>query len=333
MKKLFIVDGYPKTKKQIQLLEDCIQSILPIGWDILLVSHCPVPTEIQEMVTYCIYDRNNLFVPPHISPHIYSSNDLFDFKVYLGGHALAITINMFNGFKFAQNYGYDFCYFMAFDSVLDSKDLDKLEDLVYRMESQDKSMIVFNPDNFIVRDCYYKEEGKFFYETLLFGAKVDQFLERFNPPRNLDEWMSNDMCYNLESCLYHKYKDLKEECIIVPTFVDEYLSSSKINSHRFGVFVCDVVHNEGNPESPILLINNLQESNTTKQIKIYINEEMVSSMDSYPGTWYYLPLSIDDSLLRIEILENEILESAETIKLSSELPELLRNKLSYIKFK
>lgn len=108
MKKIFIIDGYPKNKKQIQLLKDCIESVIPIGWDILLVSHCPVPSEIQELVTYCIYDKNNSFVPPHISPHIYSSNESFDFKFYLGGHALAISINMFNGFKFAQDYGFDF---------------------------------------------------------------------------------------------------------------------------------------------------------------------------------------------------------------------------------
>ena len=39
MKKLFIIDTYPKTEKQIQLLKDCINSVTPIGWDILIVSH------------------------------------------------------------------------------------------------------------------------------------------------------------------------------------------------------------------------------------------------------------------------------------------------------
>ena len=99
MKKLFIIDTYPKTEKQIQLLKDCINSVTPIGWDILIVSHYPIPTEIQNMVTYSIYDKNNLFIPENITPHIFSFNESFDFKVYLSGHALAITINMFNGFK------------------------------------------------------------------------------------------------------------------------------------------------------------------------------------------------------------------------------------------
>ena len=94
MKKIFIIDGYPKTKKQEQVLHDCIESIKPIGWDILLVSHYPVPSQIQEKVEYCIYDKNNLFVPPNISPHVFFENEVFNSKIYLGGHALAITISI-----------------------------------------------------------------------------------------------------------------------------------------------------------------------------------------------------------------------------------------------
>ena len=333
MKKLFIVDGYPKTKKQEQILGECIESIKPIGWDILLVSHYPVPTWIQEKVEYCIYDKNNLFVPPSISPHIFLENETFSSKIYLGGHALAITISIFNGFKFAQDHGYDFCYFIECDSILDPRDLNKLESLSYQMEDQDKSMIVFNPDSFIVRDCYYQEEGKFFYETLLFGAMIDQFLERFNPPRNLKEWMSNDMCYNLESCLYHKYKDLKGECLIVPTFVHEYLTESKVNSHKFGAFVCDVIWNESDIETPILLVDNLYWSDATKEVKIYLNDVLFNSFISPPGTWYFTPLSINRDRLKIEIFEDGFLESSEIIELVPELRDRLKEKLSFIKFK
>jgi len=333
MKKIFIIGGYPKSKKQIQLLKDCISSVALIEWDILLVSHCPVPVEIQEMVTYCIYDNNNSFVPPNISPHIYLSNDSFDSKFYLGGHALAVSINIFNGFKFAQNYGFDFCYYMEFDSILSPEDLNKLKILSNEIEIHDKDMVIFNPQDFVVRDCYYNEEGPFFYETLLFGAKIDQFLSIFNPPKNLKEWMDNDMCYNLESTLHHKYKDLKDRCLIIPSFVEEYLTESKINSHRFGLFVCGVISNESNPKSPVLLINNLSGSNTTKVVEVYLNDIRINCIDSFPGTWYYLPLSLDGSKLKIEVLEDGQMESSEEIYLTLDLEESLKEKLSYIKFK
>ena len=333
MKKIFIIDGYPKTERQKKMLDECIESIKSIGWDILLVSHYPVPSEIQEKVEYCIYDKNNLFVPPNISPHVFFGNDLFDYKFYLESHALAITISIFNGFKFAQDHGYDFCYFMECDSIIAPDDLKKMESLVYQMEDESKSMIIFNPESFIVRDCYYKEEGNFFYETLLFGARIDQFLERFKPPRNLEEWMGNDMCYNLEACLYHKYKDIKDECLIIPTFVREYLTESKINSHRSGLFVCGVVYNETDPEIPILLVDNLYENTASKEIKIYLNDIPFNNFVSYPGAWYYTPLTINGDRLKIEVFEGESLESSEIVEMVPDLLNKLKEKLSFIKFK
>ena len=96
MKKLFIVGSHPSTKKQIEQLINCITSLKPLGWDILLVTHHPVSLEIQSMVDYFIYDKNNIMVPSDISPHIFSSNHIFDFKIYLGGHALAISTHISN---------------------------------------------------------------------------------------------------------------------------------------------------------------------------------------------------------------------------------------------
>ena len=67
MKKLFIINTYPKTQKQKQILKDCIKSLELINWDILIVSHSPIPIDVQEMVSYCIYDKNNLFVNEKIN--------------------------------------------------------------------------------------------------------------------------------------------------------------------------------------------------------------------------------------------------------------------------
>jgi hypothetical protein len=333
VKKAFIIDTYPKTEKQKETLRDCIESVKLIGWDILLVSHFPVPVEIQETVTYFIYDKNNSFVPPSITPHTFLSNSFFDSKVYSSGHALAITINMFNGFKFAECYGYDFCYFMESDSILSKNDINKLDNLVNLMELENKDMIIFNPENFIVGDCYHSEDGAFFYETLLFGAKTSQFLLNFKPPRNLDEWFSNLMCYNLEASFYDKYKNLKDKCLIIPSFVEEYLSGSKINSSRFGLFVCDLVFNKNNPESPVLLINNLNESGSTKEIKIFVNEILAENILSYPGGWCYRVFPLDDSVLKIEVLSGGVLESSKNFCLDSFLPKSLEENLSFIDFK
>lgn len=332
MKKLFIVGSHPSTKKQIEQLINCITSLKPLGWDILLVTHHPVSLEIQSMVDYFIYDKNNIMVPSDISPHIFSSNHIFDFKIYLGGHALAISTHISNSFTFAKNYGYDFCYYLESDSSFDISDLHKLDQLSIQMESENKDMVIFNPESFIVKDCYYGEDGQFFYETLLFGAKINQFLDVFNPPKTIDEWLNNDMCYNLESCLYHKYKDRKDKCLIVPTFVHETLTESQINTNRFGMFVCEIIKNEKDKNLPILLINNLNGSTNTKVVKIYLDGTLVNTVTSYPGTWFYQPLNFDGQELFYEIFENDEFEESKSIILNQEYLNTINNKLSYISF-
>jgi len=333
MKKLFIIDTYPRTQIQKQTLKDCIKSLEPIEWDILIVSHYPIPTDIQELVSYCIYDKNNSFVPSNITPHIFFSNDNFDAKIYTSGHALAISINMFNAFEFAKSNNYDFCYFMECDTILSFTDITKLENLVTIMEGEKKDMIIFNPSDYIVGDCYHSENGNFFYETLLFGAKPTVFLSNFKPPRNLDEWYSNTMCYNLESTFYEKFKNLKTNCLIIPYFVSEYLTDSKVNLHKFGVFVCEIVYNENEPNSPVLFIDSVYSGNQTKEIIIYKNNQYFDNITIKPGTWYYLPLKINNDKIKIDVFENKELEFSSEYILDNDLLISLEQGLSNIKFK
>ena len=333
MKKLFIINTYPKTQKQKQILKDCIKSLELINWDILIVSHSPIPIDVQEMVSYCIYDKNNLFVPPNITPHIFFSNDDFETKIYTSGHALAISINMYNAFEFAKSNNYDFCYFMECDTILSFSDIIKLENLVTIMENEKKDMIIFNPSDYIVGDCYHSEDGSFFYETLLFGAKPILFLSTFKPPRNLDEWYSNTMCYNLESTFYEKFKSLKTNSLIIPHFVSQYLCDSKVNLHKFGVFVCEIIYNETEPNIPILFIDSVNSSNLTKEIKIYKNNQYFDGITINPGTWYLLPLEVNNDRIKIEVFEDNTLEFYSEHTLDNNFFNSLKDKLSHIKFK
>jgi hypothetical protein len=333
MKKLLIINTYPKTKKQKTVLKDCIKSLKSFDWDILVVSHYPIPLDIQEMVSYCIYDKNNLFVPPEITPHIFSSNEFFESKIYTSGHALAISINMYNSFEFAKSNNYDFCYYMECDNILSLNDVIKLKNLVTIMENEKKDMIIFNPIDYIVGDCYHGESGSFFYETLLFGAKPNIFLSNFKPPRNLNEWYSNNMCYNLESTFYEKFKNLKTNCLIIPFFVNHYLSDSNVNLHKFGTFVCEIIYNQTDPNTPILFMDSVIGGNATKEIKIYKNGQYFDGITINPGTWYYLPLKINNDKIKIEVFDDNILDFSSEYKLDNDFLITLKDGLSHIKFK
>jgi hypothetical protein len=59
MKKIIILGAYPSNKYSEEVLVECIDIFSNSGYDIMLTSHLPIPTYIQEKVNYFIYDSLN----------------------------------------------------------------------------------------------------------------------------------------------------------------------------------------------------------------------------------------------------------------------------------
>ena len=129
MKNLFIIDTYPVSPKQEEILIECIEKLKFLKWDILLVSHLPIKTEIQEMVDYLIYDKDNTFLPSNITPfNWFEIGGNLKVEILNGGHTLPICRNMFNSIKFAEDNYYDFFFFLEFDNLFSESDLLKFND-------------------------------------------------------------------------------------------------------------------------------------------------------------------------------------------------------------
>jgi hypothetical protein len=56
---LIIIGTWAKTLEQNKLLIDCITNLDLLGMDICLVSHYPISTTIQKLVSYYVYDKYN----------------------------------------------------------------------------------------------------------------------------------------------------------------------------------------------------------------------------------------------------------------------------------
>ena len=61
-KDVIIIGTYPNQPHKVDMLRDCIDRVRPLGYDILVVSHFPLPTDIQESVEYVIYDKENVMM-------------------------------------------------------------------------------------------------------------------------------------------------------------------------------------------------------------------------------------------------------------------------------
>lgn len=333
MKNLIGITCYPINDTQIKMLNECIDSLKPLGYDIMVLSHYPIDLDIQRKVNFVHYDADNPLLPPYINQHNFLKTDTFESKIFNSGHALAISKNMSSLFSFAQNMDYDYCICVEFDCTFHLDDVFKIQDLIEDLKSKDKKTVVFNPSRHIVASCHYEENGPYYCETCFFISEPKFFIDKFSPPRNMKEWLNNNMCYTLEITLYDKLKLYKSDVEFIDLYTSEYFNKSNMNQHRYGLFNCEVVYNETDPGSPVLLVNNLSSSDLSKNVKVYLNDGLISDTISFPGTWFYLPLSLDGSSLKYEVISDGYTELSKELTLSPDLVESLREKLSCIRFK
>ena len=127
MKKLIVIGSYPNTPKKEEVLKSEIQSLKDIGFDFMLVSHYPVSSEIQHMVDYYIYDKNQTLTPLDKTTYYWFKTDIFMLRVNNSRHALPICQNMFNAFKLAEIKEYDFVLFFNSRNIRRKQPSDVIE--------------------------------------------------------------------------------------------------------------------------------------------------------------------------------------------------------------
>jgi hypothetical protein len=108
MKKLFIIGTYPSNTYSEQILISCIDAIINKGYDIMLVSHYPLPTDIQKKVNYYIFDKENIKLPFELTPEVTVNTADIDVIIKNNGHWLTVSKNISNGIKFTNSLNYDF---------------------------------------------------------------------------------------------------------------------------------------------------------------------------------------------------------------------------------
>ncbi len=236
MKKIFIIDCYPKGKLQIGILEKCILALKKSGWSILVVAHYQIPVSIQALSNYTIYDFDNSFLPADRTPCFTYEHINFRARINNTGHTLAICRNMNLALNFAKTLGYDIFWFMEFDVIFSEDDLFYLLGMVEEMVESDKKMIFFSPEDFFA--C-----GSRVYETLMFGGFVNYFLDKFCPPKNMQEWNSLNMGYTLELAFYEQLSKYAEDFLVYNQHADRIFLDSQINLFRYSLYQTAILPN------------------------------------------------------------------------------------------
>lgn len=294
MKKLIIIDTYPNTEEHIDCLNECVDRLSGKGYDLMVVSHYPVPLDAQKKVDYCIYDKENILIPYNLTPYSWMSNESFYLQVNAQGHSIAICKSMYNGISTAKSLGYDFFFFMEADNLLHDEDFTLLDDLQSKMHEEDKKMIFFKN----------KEINYDFYETLIFGGSPEYFMDNINLPITLEdyiEWLSESGSFlseSLEISFYKKFLE-KERFLVIDTNSETFFSKSIINKYSGSDNLCVVITNNLNNQC-ILFLKNFG----TKTINFKVNG--VDNVTE-PGCWSYRFVENNAEITVLMYQNNEII--------------------------
>jgi hypothetical protein len=119
-----IISTYPIQQSVIDSTKECIESFKQTGRKIILTSHVPIPEELQELVDYCVYDKNNLLTKHDFYYHCWVDYGHFKVNTILQGedndvyHGPAVYTNYYNAASLAKNIGTKKLFFINYDYIL-----------------------------------------------------------------------------------------------------------------------------------------------------------------------------------------------------------------------
>ena len=171
---VIIISTYPDTQTRKQLTKECIESFKKTGRKTLLISHYPVSEEIQKLVDYYFFDINNVMIHHSFYNRFFNYTDDYNVEINISALAksnqsFAAYVNLYNGFKLAQQLGFKRTLFVVYDVVLHESDLGTVNE-------------IFNKINQIDWHAYltriHTDVGTGI-ETTAMGFKIDYFLKTF----------------------------------------------------------------------------------------------------------------------------------------------------------
>lgn len=290
MKKLIIISAYPENQQKEDILSKCVDKLKVLEFDILIVSHCPIPLHIQNKVNYCLIDNQNILLPYELTPKYWNINDDFNVTINNYGHQLTVSTNIQNGIDFATINNYEFFLFTESDNLIDESDIEKINQLSFLMFSANKKMVFFN----------HLVEDTPIYETLIFGGIPSYYQENIKLPLKVEDILNNPKFADssLEKILYEQ-SNKKDDYLLIEGDSKSYFNCSLLNriTHDYNV---EIIGSNSNDDL-VLWINN---GSNDKKITFTIDGE--TELILGPKSWYYCFKQTDESV-NITIDDNGLL--------------------------
>lgn len=291
------------------MLLSCIESVKAFEWDVILVSHKPLPSDIISQVDYYIYDKKNILEPHHLTPVYWYSSNTFHLSINGRGHIIPVSRNIVNGIGLASVLGYQQFVYMESDNILSKIDIDIMKAHLLTMSYDDKDMILF--------DLNDKR-----YESLVFAGNTSFFMRHQNLPLETEQMFEKSCRLTLEEIFYDNFSKLKAHILLLNGSSESFFQTSEINlvANHHKVEIVKVE----NSDHYILWASNSPDN--PDSIKVIVNDFTTYIQ---PNGYYYRQV-VPGEVYDVQVIENDRTYRKKLFTTEKDLKEYNSN--GYIKF-
>ena len=266
----FVISTYPDQHSISTTTIECIKSLKQTGRKIILTTHYPASKELQDLVDYYIYDKNNI-----LTKHTFYGYTWFDYgswkvDLMLTGegndiyHGPSVYTNYYNAASLAKDLGIKKLYYLNYDYILNNSSyidyvssiLDKKQSYVgVKHEKEGDTVITY----------FLATSPKFYLDNfplIKTPSEYDQLMEDWGSESN-----------GLENLTYHSLQRSKEKIYWEPEEVfNNHIESNFTHKDYSRVEYFSVIEVKDHPEQFAIFLNTAN-SQDNRNIIITVYEE------------------------------------------------------------
>lgn len=300
MEEIFLILAHTPLFEQQQMLRNLVFKLKQNNKKILIVSHTPIPEDINKLVNYSFYDSDNLLLDAwkYTEGFNFYQNEFFKivsqfniFKYY--NYGLAACKLLWFGLFLSKNLGYKKCHMIEYDTDFDN--LDGFDELNNYLEEKD--CIFYKVDQFnnipiLLGSCLSFNLNKYSYDNLHFDeTKIKELFKKGTTAGMAEIVIFEYLIQNKNYLMLNKDFLLDKISLNLSSTLDFHSGFEK----KVSLIPCV------KKDTLEVILFGYNQDNSIVNIEVLYNKNKIISFDMGPNSWKYISLDNLDDLLNLKI--------------------------------